>query len=815
MADEILRIGLDASGSVKGAELHASAMNKAASATENAGKKMVASERQTLAEYQRIYVERVKAAQEGAKREVEAAQRASRDKMRYATSVSEINAVRQHFQERLAIIKGAYQQEVLAAQQAHLAATQGMRPAVAGLDDVAKSATRARAGLGSMREPLTTLVASFLPLNRATLAATSALGVFAAGAGTVIAITAGLAAIGFAWNRLTKEMRDAKERANEAAESIQKAYDARRYGAFNGAAQNLGIALGEKERARLALEEAKRGRTITTAQQGTVTVISQAEIARAQKAYDDLSEVVRKGESEITAIRLEEEKKRDNVADTAAAKALELARKMEDDLSKIAELAAEHWAIINGGGSLDMRDFAMPGQKGKKFEAGTGVKDPSIPTATDDAVKALQEFAKKVREVWGAVPAGGKPVTTPAQTPWEQTWGGMRGVGAGIAASAGSQVLQEVIGAAQKGLTNLINSIVGLGDASNKTSRELRRSQMDFRMRVTEFGSSADPEFHSAENQIRREQARLTSEAMALFGMNSKEFEELNRQISAAAEAHIAAAKAAEAAAKAEAELAAAREKARQLADFTGNLLGLEAQNAQRAGGSEYQTALRASMEFNTAKQLASAKELLDSGTITQELFDRLKDALGVQLKNALEDAEKAAQAAARAVAEAKASFIDTLTLAEFAQMGDEAGSASLRANIQARDWIKQAKELFAGDELESTIKRINTWLEGELARINGGGSAVPPGILSAPESARVTETVRSVTGITATQANSLLNVSRSQLGVQQSMNLTLSRIERRLNAMSATGGVNLNDINTGLGRFADTDRRLNGDASV
>jgi hypothetical protein len=76
---------------------------------------------------------------------------------------------------------------------------------------LAAAAKSTGASINTLRGPLTAATAQLLSLNPAAATTASVLGNFALGAAPMVAILAGVAALGFAWNKLTEDARKARE----------------------------------------------------------------------------------------------------------------------------------------------------------------------------------------------------------------------------------------------------------------------------------------------------------------------------------------------------------------------------------------------------------------------------------------------------------------------------------------------------------------------------------------------------------------------------------------------------------------------------
>jgi hypothetical protein len=142
----------------------------------------------------------------------------------------------------------------------HAAVTTQMRALTA---EAARSAAAQRtlgtatgltsSGLNSVRASLTGLAASLLGTAPGVAQFTSALGTMAVGSGVMIGVLAGLAALGFAWDKLTEKTRKAKQETEEALRSLSKLRDRERQGAGGETVDHIDRARQQLAKDRAAL----------------------------------------------------------------------------------------------------------------------------------------------------------------------------------------------------------------------------------------------------------------------------------------------------------------------------------------------------------------------------------------------------------------------------------------------------------------------------------------------------------------------------------------------------------------------------------
>ena len=131
----------------------------------------------------------------------------------------------------------------------------------------AAAVTKSVAGLGALRGQLTTVTSTLLGLNPAVARTTSLLGGLAIGAGPMIGILAGVAALAYGWNKLTAGAQETKKPTDEAIKSLEGLRDKQRLGSLSGtsarAKELVGVELAEIQKmideAQQRITDARRG----------------------------------------------------------------------------------------------------------------------------------------------------------------------------------------------------------------------------------------------------------------------------------------------------------------------------------------------------------------------------------------------------------------------------------------------------------------------------------------------------------------------------------------------------------------------------
>jgi tape measure domain-containing protein len=195
------------------------------------------------------------------------------------------------------------------------------------------------------------------------------------------------------------------------------------------------------------------------------------------------------------------------------------------------------------------------------------------------------------------------------------------------------------------------------------------------------------------------------------------------------------------------------RERIQKGADFGNDLLIREAKRRGTVEG------IQVEGEINIARQIEQAQELYRSGAISWDMVERLAVALREDLADAI-------AAAVEAIEQAKKALMDDLTLAEFAQSGDQQAIDIFKANERADEWRKQAKELGMGQEV---FDRIDAWLQKEIERIKAAKQtasdiSVASGGGESTMAESEAETVRSFQNVSEATTLRLVDIQRTAL---------------------------------------------------
>lgn len=185
--------------------------------------KLDATAQRTADSLKKTYSERAIAANAAAQKEIEAARRSLQERLRMTTSSAEIAAVRNQFTQRANAAREGARREIQAAQQQYLAASEGLRPIIASTQQMTTTAALTTSQFSKLRTA-TVAVANAAAGANPIFAQTSAVIGAMAGTGGVLALAvAGIAALGLAYNRATKDARELKEEQERLNKQLERA----------------------------------------------------------------------------------------------------------------------------------------------------------------------------------------------------------------------------------------------------------------------------------------------------------------------------------------------------------------------------------------------------------------------------------------------------------------------------------------------------------------------------------------------------------------------------------------------------------------
>lgn len=159
--------------------------------------------------------------------------------------------------------------------------------------------------------------------------------------------------------------------------------------------------------------------------------------------------------------------------------------------------------------------------------------------------------------------------------------------------------------------------------------------------------------------------------------------------------------------------------QAQRIADFTRDLEMLEAENA---GDVEAQIRLRHQADADA--RLDAARRMLEAGEITQEMFDRLEEALGIRLANALAEAAAAADEAAAAHERAVAAIEEDIEIQLLEAQGRTEEAERRRLEIRQREQLERLLDQGATERTLEMLQELFDLQWQELAERFAGMDA-------------------------------------------------------------------------------------------
>lgn len=317
----------------------------------------------------KTYSERIVAANTTASREIEAAQRSMRERIRLTQNSAEVAAVRQQFNQRVEAARDGARREIQAAQSQYLAASQGLRPVITAVDQMTATTTIATSQFSKLRTA-TVAVASAAAGANPIFAQTSAVIGAMVGAGGVVALAvAAITALGFAYNRATKEARALKDEQKKLNDQLERG--GRQRAGLTAGAENQAGAAAQKRMAeiteQLAILRTPQFRDVIDPKTGLVIARERlnvdGQILKLSKEYAELALIALEvdGKRADEATKLADESLRTNEAfDRLIESGRELDREMAEILRKAREITDE----IALGFQLDERLRGVTGRPG-------------------------------------------------------------------------------------------------------------------------------------------------------------------------------------------------------------------------------------------------------------------------------------------------------------------------------------------------------------------------------------------------------------------------------------------------------------------
>ena len=222
------------------------------------------------------------------------------------------------------------------------------------LDDIGAAGPRAAAGTGRLNEVLTTMVTRIAEVNPAVGRLVSVMGSMALGSVFMAGLLGGLAALAAGWRKLTEGAREAKQRTEEAIESLRELARQRALGPAGEVPDQAVAAVAEVDRLRAELARARKFEAASPAQRRVMTE-SGGRPRSVEDVERDIDALVRLGivaidtidEAEDEAARTAEDRRIANLASLIASnqateKEMASAREiLAEEQRKLADLAKQ------------------------------------------------------------------------------------------------------------------------------------------------------------------------------------------------------------------------------------------------------------------------------------------------------------------------------------------------------------------------------------------------------------------------------------------------------------------------------------------
>lgn len=389
------------------------------------------------------------------------------------------------------VAKGEYDTRGLKAAQEQMAlaglrAGESFKQNAQAVNNVAAAAKNAGAGINSLRGPLTTMTAQMLNLNPAAASAASVLGNFSLGAGPMIGVLAGVAALGYAWNKLTEDARKAKEESKKLLEVLDSLVEREKYSVENSYAANVKLLEGllnqraavEKQRADLkAARGGSEGGLVALGFTGKlsdldkeIAKVKERVVAGTKKIEDDVRDITREAAEERTRILERELAKRKQLMEEYAREAKEREERAFEDAQRQALFNS-----VNGRG--------VPGVAGPVRMGGSLTYSPSVVDVSGQ-IDASANRIKKSLELQNKLMTEGVQLALQLAG----AFGLMsNNAGRGIAGAAG--VLSGVASGSPAGIVGGAVGIVDMIRSQRETSKQMQLAVEQFRASVNDWAA--------------------------------------------------------------------------------------------------------------------------------------------------------------------------------------------------------------------------------------------------------------------------------------------------------------------------------------
>lgn len=290
--------------------------------------KLDASAQQVANSLKKTYSDRVVAANAAASKEIAAAQRSMRERLRLTTSSAEISAVRQQFAQRADAARVGARAEIQAAQQQYLAASQGMRPVIAVSQQMATTAALTTSQFSKLRTATVAVANAAAGANPVFARMSAVFGAMSGTGGTVALAVAGIVALGFAYNKLTKAAKEAQKAQEDAIDAARKI----RMGPLASEIEQKQAAETLRDRLTAELATERKGRKVTILDDRgsiTETIINEKAIRKLEADLAEAEKAVKTFGGVITTFNTEAQQDAAEASDRTAEAAERAAKEFE------------------------------------------------------------------------------------------------------------------------------------------------------------------------------------------------------------------------------------------------------------------------------------------------------------------------------------------------------------------------------------------------------------------------------------------------------------------------------------------------------
>lgn len=288
----------------------------------------------------------------------------------------------------------AWQRE-LAQKAATAQAVENAKRLNAEIERTNTQAARTTVGIGRLRGSMTTLAASALSSAPGVAQFGSVVGMLELGSVATVGILAGLAAIGFAYNKLTEDSRKAKDEVKKMNDELDRAAASRFLATEAGQQSRMGKLADQFRAAQAQLAEAQAGRFIGAAGYGGQHVVVAADVAAAQANITLVMNRIREASLQFGEVMERNAPKID--------RATKAVRDYTEAVGQLSRLQGPHISTTSGGFVRSILAGDMPNVPGG-FVRPTDTGAAGARAAADEeqrqAMIAAKRYQDDMRAIW-------------------------------------------------------------------------------------------------------------------------------------------------------------------------------------------------------------------------------------------------------------------------------------------------------------------------------------------------------------------------------------------------------------------------------